>query len=64
MTIIELYEFIPSIITVVILSAILLTARCFVSPIYEDKRIAGGMQESLIASENFHSLKKYSTSSA
>lgn len=64
MTLIAFYEFIPFIITVIILIGILITARCFVSPINEGKRLIGGMQESLIASENFQSLKKYSSSSA
>jgi hypothetical protein len=61
---IPFYEMIPSIIALIFVVGIIFTARCFVSPINEGKRLIGGMQESLIASENFQSLKKYGSSSA
>jgi hypothetical protein len=53
---------IPSIIALIFVVGIIVIARCFVSPINDGKRLVAGMQESLIASENFQSLRKYGSS--
>lgn len=55
------YEYIPNIITFIVVIVLIVILRCFVDPII-DSRSYGGMNESLIGSENFHSIRKYTVS--
>lgn len=62
MEFLEAYEFIPNIITIFVLISLIVLSRCFTSPLNEHKKYAD-IKESLIGSENFHSIKKYINSS-
>lgn len=44
-----------------VIIVLIIISRCFVDPII-DSRAYGGMKESLIGSENFHSIRKYTVS--
>lgn len=58
---INFYEYIPNIITFIVVIVLIVISRCFVEPIVESKSY-GGMGDSLIGSENFHSIRKYTIS--
>lgn len=55
------YEYIPNVITFTVVVVLIVISRCFVNPIV-DSRTYNGMKDSLIGSENFHSIRKYTVS--